>query len=758
MTNKEVKKKGKWTRRAFIGTTGLLSTGLVVGVGGYVYMGNKIKKYSGEGMGEGNSLNAWIRIAPDNTITLALARAEMGQGVYTSMAQMIAEELEVDVNTVKYIHPQPESPYANTFMVTQKQPNAFKGYSAIEKVYAFIPVVGTGGSTTVADGWNNLRYAGATAREMLKHAAAKKWSIAVNDCEANDAHIINKVNGQSLSYGQLTAEAAKIDLEELPILKKRTEYKIIGKPVQRLDIREKVNGKAGFGLDIRKEEMLFAAVRHPQVIGGKITDITNKEDILQLKGVKKVILTKLGIVAVVADNTWRAIVATKRLKTIEENGEYADLSTPTIKAEMAKLMVEKPIKITTDIGDVKKSFDAEGGTIIESTYDVPYLAHATMEPMNCTVLVKDGKCEAWLGHQATSVVQSKLSEFTGISQSDITVNITFLGGGFGRRAEPDIVNIAAIVAKEMEGTPVQTVFSREEDMRNDMYRPMSTSRFKAKINDKGDIDSWDNMMVLQSVSNSSIKRILPVMAPSPEDDHGTAEGADDLPYEMKNQKVGFGYIDLPIQVGFWRSVGYSQNGFFAESFMDECAHAAGIDPYKFRLSKLNNHPRHAAVLKKVAEMSNWNLPLDEGIYRGIALVKSFGSIVGEVAEIRKIGEKEYKIEKYYCAIDCGNIVNPNTIEAQMESGIIFGLSAALYGEITWEDGSVYQSNFPNYDMVRLNNSPKVEVAIMDMDEYPGGVGEPATPPAAPALCNALFTANGERIRSLPLKNHGYKFV
>ena len=757
MAEKNIKKKNKWTRRAFIATGGLLGTGLVVGIGGYAYISRAVKKYSGKGMGDGESLNAWIRIAPDNTITMAVPRAEMGQGVYTSLPQMIAEELEVEMSKIKVIHPQPEPPYSNTYLLTQESSNAFKGYNLMEKVYAFMPIVGTGGSTSIADGWYNMRYAGATAREMLIKAAADQWGVSTSDCYAENGQVVNRKSMERLNYGDLTEAASTIKLKDLPELKKRSDFKIIGKSVQRLDIPPKVDGSAMFGIDARPEGMLYAAIKHPSTIGGKITAVKNEDEILAINGVQKVIITEFGAAAVIANNTWAADTGTKFIE-VEEEVLHGDISTVKISAEMREILESEPIATPVNSGDVDAIFEESGGKVIEGTYEVPYLAHATMEPMNCTVLMKDGKCESWVGHQATSVVQNLLSEVTGIPKSDVTVNITYLGGGFGRRAEPDFIRIAAAVAREMEGTPIQTIFTREEDMKNDMYRPAALCRFKAKVNDSGSIDAWDNKLVLQSVSNSAMSRIMPSMAVAPAKDEATTEGVIHLPYEMSNMRVSFGDISLPIQTGFWRSVGNSQNTFFSESFMDECAHAVGQDPYLFRKSKMKGHPRFEAVLDKVAEISNWNEPLPDGKFRGIAIAKSFGSIVAEVAEITKKGEKEFSIDNYYCAIDCGNCINPDTVEAQVEGGMIFGLTAALYGEITWENGAVVQSNFPDYEMIRMAVNPRVQVHIMDLDEAPGGVGEPGTPPAAPALANALFAATGERIRTLPLTKAGYKFV
>ncbi|MCL4115766.1 UNVERIFIED_CONTAM: hypothetical protein GTU68_051689 [Idotea baltica] len=655
----------------------------------------------------------------------------MGQGVYTSLPMLLAEELEVSMDQITVIHPQVESPYANTFMLTQS----------------------TGGSTSIPDGFNNMRYAGATAREMLKQAAANQWSVGIEDLHTENGYVIKNTGGDKLSYGSLAGAASNIDLDGLPELKKRADWKIIGTKAKRLDIPEKVVGQATFGLDIRRKDMRYAVMIHPSTIGGKITSITNRDDVLAQKGVEDVVLTEYGV-AVIADNTWRAKNAAVVLEVEEDKAGNEGISSAAIHTSLLALLDQEPLATPENEGDVDVHIG--DSSVLEGTYQVPYLAHATMEPLNCTVVVNEDSAEAWVGHQAISVARDMINKITKIPKDNIKVHITYLGGGFGRRAEPDYILKATSIAAKMPGIPIQTVFTREEDMRNDMYRPAALSRFRAKVDANGDIIAWDNKMALQSVSNSAISRIMPAMAPKAKDDEATVEGAAHLPYIMKNRRVAFGNYESPIQVGFWRSVGSSQNAFFTESFMDECAYAASQDPFEFRRNKLDDHPRFKAVLEKAAAMSNWGV--QDGKFRGIALHKSFGSIVGEVCEISKHGDKEFSIDRFTSVIDCGTYVNPDTIEAQLEGGIVFGLSAALYGQITWKDGQVVQGNFPEYEMVRLNISPQVDVHIMEVDAYPGGVGEPGTPPAAPALTNALFSATGVRIRELPIVKQGYSFV
>lgn len=760
-TKKERSTLGKWSRRGFIGLGGLTGVGLLVGIGGYAYVGKAIKKFSGYGLGDGNSINAWINITPDNIVTLAIARAEMGQGVMTSVAQLIAEELEVDWKDIKVIHPQPESPYANTYLSSLNRANPFKGYGVMDKIMAFLPVVGTGGSTTIIDAWEGMRYAGATAREMLIAAAADQWNVEKSDCYAEKGFVMNKNSKEKLSYGSLSEKAINYKSDQLPKLKDRSDFRIVGQPIKRLDIAGKVNGTAKFGLDIKDQNMIYAAVRHADVTGNKITGFENESEILEMPGVEKVYLTRYGKALVFADNSWRAMNAAKRLKTIEDDSGDKSLSTDKYMKELDRIVDDKPISIRVNKGNAQEALDKRLGEeekIVEARYQVPYLAHSCMEPINATVLLKDGTVEAWLGHQAASVVHTMLEESTGISKENIKINISYLGGGFGRRGEPDYVRLAGAAAKAMSGRKVQTIFSREEATKNDMYRPAAVCKLRGRINADGQLEAYKVNLAIQSAENNALSRILPAIAPPPSKAQTTAEGFDDQGYDIANHYVGFGDLQVPIQVGFWRSVNHSQNGFFNESFMDECAHAAGKDPIDFRLAMLSKKPRQQAVLKKIKEISNWDEQKDSDVFLGVSLNHSFQSTAAEVAEIKKLDEKTFKIQHYYCVIDCGNIVNPDTIEAQMHSGIIYGLTAAIYGEITWTDGKVDQSNFHDYQMLKLKQTPKMTIHIMDVDALPGGVGEPGTPPAAPALCNAIFQATGERVRELPLSKSGYIFI
>ena len=747
----------KFGRRAFIISGSVVGGGLLVGVGGLSYVNRKIKQFPEIGLGDGTSLNAFVRIQPNNRVTMAVARIEMGQGVSTALPMLIAEELEVDMDQIDVVHPQLASPYANLAIEPDKERDVYgEKFDVGAKVMQFLPLIFTGGSTSVSDAYTHLRVMGAAAREMLISAAAKKWGIDRGDCKAEKGHVINKKTQDKVSYQELAAAASKEKAPKRPPLKPRSEYKIIGKPVDRIDVPAKVNGTAEFGIDARPEGLLYAAMKHSPIIGAKILGVKNEEEVLNMPGVKKVVQIEEGV-AVVADNTWRAKNAALKLELDIDPQGNDKLSTEGIKTEFAAAFAAEPTLTAEEEGSVQTSLEG-AEKIIEAEYEVPYLAHACMEPMNCTVKFDGDKAEIWVGHQAPSVLVWNAKDILGISADDIYVHMKYLGGGFGRRGEPDIVVKAAKVAKEMPGTPVQMIWTREEDMQNDYYRPLVLSKFKGGLDASGKATAWHNHMSLQSVAIDSFSRAFPSLVPKPEDDVNSAEGAMHLPYSFGSRKVDISILQNPVRLGFWRSVGSSQHAFFTECFLDEMATAAGKDGYTFRRELLDEAPRFRKVLDKAAEMSDWNSPLEEGKARGIALHKSFGSIVAEVVELSFLNETDIKLDKVYCAVDCGIYVNPKIIESQMQSSIVYGLSAALYGEMTIKDGKFNQSNFPNYQMLKLAQMPHVSVEIMENEERSGGVGEPGLPPLAPALCNAIYAGTGKRIRSLPLKNHGFKFV
>ena len=739
-------------RRTFLISGVIVGGGLLVGVGGFNYYANKrLKEFSGTGMGDGESLNAFVRIRPDNTIVVAVPRTEMGQGVYTSLPQLIAEELEADFSKIEVVYPQGESPYTNFFMAGMQPVDWQNGLTLMQKVFSLIPNILTGGSTSVRDAYEYYRRMGAMAKEMLLSAAAKSWNVTVDDCYAENNYVFNKKSSEKKSFGELASLAAKETAPENPKLKNKSDFKLIGKGVNRIDVPSKVNGQAVFGLDVRLPNMKYAVIRHSSFVGGKITAINNLEKIQSMTGVIKVLQIEEGVV-VVANDTWHARIAVDALELTEEpNKEFGHLDVlPTLKQALSG----EPGKVWEDVGNINEILSGASKTI-DAEYMVPYLAHACMEPLNCTVVVNGDKAEAWTGNQSTTFVINGVADGAGVSKSNIKTNITYLGGGFGRRGETDFVLRAAKVAKEMPGVPVQLVYTREEDMKNDYYRPAVVAQMKAAFDDKN-ILGWKKKVATQGALAGLFKRNVPLMSLSQNDDSSATEGMRELPYAMRAAYTDLTTVDLPVNVGTWRSVGHSHNAFFSESFLDECATTLNRDAYELRKELLKDSPRYLAVLNKVAEMSKWN-EKSEGRFKGIAIHESFGSIVGEVAEISLSG-KNIKVENVYCVIDCGKTVNPRIIESQMQSGIVYGLTAALYGEITVKEGKIIQSNFTNYEMVMMNTMPHIEVNIIDSDEYSGGVGEPGTPPIAPALTNAIFAASGERIRTLPLSKLGYQFV
>ena len=735
-------------RRGFIISGGIIGGGILVGIGGLTHVNRKIAKYSGLGMGEGTSLNAFVRIRPDNSVTLAIPKIEMGQGVYTALPQLIAEELEVGMDQIRVVHPQAEGPYANLFMAEEAPRDPYGALTTMQKVFAYVPNIITGGSTSVRDEYDHLRVVGATAREMLKSAAAKVWNVNSDKCQAQNGKISNTVTGAQLSYGELAADAAKEEPPKTPPLKKSSEFKLINKSVPRLDIPDKVTGKAVFGLDVRPENIKFAVIRHPSQVAGKILSIKNQDQVENMSGVMGVVQIEEGV-AVVAETTWHARSGADALQLAEETPTHQD-AIALLKGSLEK----EPSKIWEDHGDIEAVL-SESAQVIESSYEVPYLAHACMEPLNCTVLIEGDKAKVWTGNQSSTFVLNGVAEGAGVSKEKIISHTTFLGGGFGRRGETDFVLEAAKVAKHFPGVPVQLVYTREEDMRNDTYRPAVVAKLTAGLGEN-EILGWKKKVGTQGALAGLLGRNIPMMPMSAEDDPSSTEGIRELPYQMKAAYTDLSTVDLPMTVGTWRSVGHSQNAFFKECFMDECAYALGKDPYQIRREMLGTAAtRQAAVLEKLAEISNWQHDPDPGTFRGLALHTSFGSIVGEVAEIR-IDGKKIELDKVYCVIDCGRTVNPAIIESQMQSGIVYGLTAALYGEIEVQEGVIKQNNFPNYEMLKMKSMPEVVTHIMAVDEYPGGVGEPGTPPIAPALVNAIFAGTGQRIRSLPLSKHGFK--
>ncbi len=703
------------------------------------------------------ALNGWFKITPDNTVTVMVPRQEMGQGIYTALAMLVAEELDADWSKVKVEQAPIDKIYANITMLTDGLPfddedERYAAAVARRMGYSLGDTLGvqaTGGSTSVRDGWESMRIAGASAREMLVAAAAKQWQVPAGECATSNGFVSHQASGKKATYGELAAAAAQLPAPAAPKLKDPKNYVLIGKSQQRLDIPVKVTGAAEFGLDVRVPGMVYAAIAQCPVFGGTLKSF-DEAKIKSMPGVKQVVSLP-NAVAVVADSYWRAKTALTALPIVWDEGANAKLDSASIADQFKRDMEAGKAGTYREDGDAIAEL-GRAAKVIEAQYQVPFLAHATMEPINCTAQVANGGCEVWMSNQAPSLVQWIAGKTAGVETEAVVVHTPYLGGGFGRRAEMDAVVQAVTIAKELNGPAVKVVWSREEDTQHDMYRPAALAKFRAALDGDGKPIAWWNRIVGPSVTLSFMERLVPWAASDMMQDKTNAEGAAEMQYEIANLKVEHVLSRTPIPVGFWRSVGHSYNSFFKESFIDELAYAAGKDPYEFRRGLLQQHPRHRKVLETVAEKAGWGTALPKGVGRGIALHESFRSIVAQVAEVAVSEEGEVRVKRVVCAIDCGPTVNPDTVVAQMESGIIFGLSAVLFGEITIKDGRVEQGNFPTYDMVRLAETPEIETHIIDSSAALGGVGEPGTPPIAPAVANAIFAATGKRIRQLPIRS------
>ena len=699
--------KYKLKRRSFIKSSTLAATSLIIG---FTYdpqkslaAKTKIK----------NELGIWIRISSDDTITLIVPSSEMGQGVNTSLPMIIAEELDANWESIRT-----ETAPANS---DYKNPEGFG------------PQI-TGGSNSVKGFWNLLQETGAAAREMLVTAAAQRWNVPLEECDTKLGNVIHKNTNKKLSYGKLAVAASKIEVPSSPTKKSKEKYSLVGKSIQRIDVPEKVTGAAKFGIDIRLPEMLFATVRQSPIFGG---DILSLDEVAAkaIRGVKAVVAVPNGI-AVVADNTWRAKKGMDALNPQFTGGETTKLSSQNIHNKLITALDEEgKAKI-----DTEKSLDLE--------YEVPFLAHSTLEPMNCTANVKGSSCEVWVPTQNQGMSMDVTKEITGLNDEQIKINTTLLGGGFGRRGETDFVTQAVTISKSLS-KPVQVTWMREEDMQHDFYRPACISRFQIGLSKEGLPIQWENQLAGPSI----LKRFVAAMGWFGVDPTST-EGANELPYTIPDFNFDYSLVDTGVPVGFWRSVGSSYNAFFTECAIDEAAILANQDPYEYRLKLLKDQPRYIKVLEKVAKNANWGDPLPKNHGLGLAIHKSFGSIVSTVIEVSSNAPGIIKLQKAWIVIDCGKVVNPDIVMAQMEGGFIFGLSAALGEEITLKDGRVEQSNFHDYSILRLKGSPKISVEIVESGSEIGGVGEPAVPLAAPALINAIFSVSGKRIRSLPLSKHG----
>jgi isoquinoline 1-oxidoreductase subunit beta len=667
-----------------------------------------------------SALTAWVRVAPDDTVTMMIPSAEMGQGITTSLPMLVAEELEVDWRKVGIEFAPADPAYANPIFKMQA----------------------TGGSTSIRGFFVPLRQAGAAAREMLRQAAAAQWGVPLSECNAVNGRIVH-ASGKSESYGALAHAAAQLPVPTGVELKPRSAWRILGKSTARLDTPPKVDGSAQFGLDVRLPDMLVGTIAACPVFGGKLKAL-DERPALAVKGVKAVI--KLAdAVAVLAEGYWPAKKGLMALAPQWEEGANAALDSERISAALRDgLGVNGAIAETH--GDAAAALQ-KSAKIVEAIYTLPFLAHATMEPMNAAAKVSADRCEIWAPTQGQGPAQQVVAKILGLKPEQVAIHTTYLGGGFGRKFELDCILQAVMLAKQA-GRPVKLIWSREEDIQHDFYRPVSTARLRAGLDFAGKVTAWDFKIVAPSI----MTRVFPNLVKDGVDP-SSVEGAVESPYAPDDRRIEYVLKDVGVPVGFWRSVGNSITSFYVEGFIDELAQAAGQEPYAFRRNLLAQKPRHRAVLDKAAETANWQAPPPAGHFRGIAMHESFGSIVAEAVEI-SIGPDGLRVHRVDCAVDCGLAINPDTIVAQMESGIAYGLTAALYGEITLKAGRVEQANFDSYRMLQLAQMPKINVSILEGDDKPGGIGEPGTPPIGPALANAIFAATGKRLRSLPIVKQG----
>ncbi len=697
------------SRRDFLKTSALAGGGLLIG---FTLPGaSRLAQAAGR-----FSPNAYLRIGSDNRITVICGLSEMGQGVHTAIPMLVAEELDADWSKIK-VTQAPADPAFN---------NPIFGMQA------------TGGSTSVRGHWEPMRKAGAAARAMLVAAAAAKWKTDPADCRTEKGVVIHK-SGKKLSYGQLADAAAKQAVPAEVKLKNAKDFKILGTEAKRLDTPAKVNGTAKFGLDVRLPGMLTAVMARPPVPGGKLVSVDDSKA-KAIPGVRQVVQIPSGV-AVLAEGFWAAKQGRDALQIKWEDGANAALSS----AGVFRMLAEGAAKggaVSRNEGDVS---GAAASHRLAATYEAPYLAHACMEPMNATVWVKPDEIEVWAGTQSQGPSQGILGEVAGVAPGKVKVHTMYLGGGFGRRFAPDFTVDATLLSK-ISGKPVKLVYTREDDMKAYFYRPASVTRFAGGLDANGKAVSFSASVASPSIMEASGFMKLPADGV----DAMAVEGIRDCPYDFPNLRVEYARREPGVQVWFWRSVGHSQNLFFIESFVDEMAAAAGKDPYEFRRGLLGKQARYKGVLELAAQKAGWGKPLPAGVHRGIAVAHSFGSYVAEVAEVSVGKDGKVKVHRVVGAVDCGMTVNPEIIKRQIESAIVYGLSAALYGKITFKDGSVEQSNFHDYPVLRIDEMPKVEVHIVASTEPPGGIGEPGLPPIAPAVANAIFAATGKRVRKLPI--------
>jgi isoquinoline 1-oxidoreductase subunit beta len=687
------------SRRQFLQASLVGTTGLLLGVSYRPARAGPLANFQP---------NAFLSMATDGQVTIYVARSEMGQGVRTALPQIVADELEVEWARVAIEQALAEPKYGR---------------------------MSTGGSNSIRQSYLPLRKAGASAREMLVAAAGARWGVEASTCQAELGEVRHLPSGRRLGYGELVSEAARLPVPAEPRLKEASQFRYIGKPIPRVDIPAKVTGTAVYGIDVRVPNMLVATILRCPVVGGTVSRV-DASAAQAVPGVRRIVQLEAAV-AVVADATWPALRGRKALVVGWDEGAHGKLGQAALWSAVQEA-VQRPGTTARHQGDVAAAVSGSKRKL-EATYQAPLLAHLTLEPQNCVADVRPDGCTLWAPTQVPDRAREVVAKLLGMPPERVVVHTTYLGGGFGRRLETDFV-VEAVKLSQAVSAPVKVLWTLDDDFAHDFYRPLSAHQLRGALDGHGRPVAWLHRLAVPSRSPERIRNGL---------DEGALEGALQVPYAIPNLEVQFAALSTPIQLGAWRSVAHSYNAFAVESFVDELAHLAGKDALAFRRSLLGASPRHLRVLDLVAEKSGWGKPLPKGRGRGLAVHESFGSVVAEVAEV-VADQESFRVERVVCAVDCGTVVNPNTVEAQVEGGVIFGLSAALKEAITIYAGRTVQTSLAEYSPLRMRDAPPVEVHLVRTGEPPGGIGEPGVPPVAPAVANAVFAATGKRLRQLPL--------
>ncbi|WP_176091427.1 xanthine dehydrogenase family protein molybdopterin-binding subunit [Burkholderia ambifaria] len=712
------------------------------------------------------ALNGWIKITSEGDVILAMPRVEMGQGIHTGLSMLAAEELDIPLTRVSIESSPIERIYGNVVAMGDSSlplhpDDADKIWARalhwiMAKSAREIGLIITGGSSSMADGWQPVREAAATARATLVEAAAREWGVRSTLVTVREGQLIGP-GGKQMPFSAVAQKAREIAPPSNVTLKPASQFQLVGKPAPRNDIAAKTDGSARFAIDVRPPGMLYAAVVMCPVFGGKLKTFNSKAALV-MPGVRYVVPFEGSTggapgVAVVADHYWQAREALGALEPEWDNGPHATLDSAGIRQQLVGALDSDNGGFTyRSMGEGLKAFEnAPGATIVEAEYSAPYLAHATMEPINCTAQVTKDRVQLWAPTQVATLAQLVAARAAGVSRDQVHIDIPLIGGGFGRRLESDFVGQAVTIAARTEGHPVQVIWSREDDIKHDFYRPQAIARLKARV-ENGKLTAIASRSAGQSILAGELERLFG--APSLDIDRYTAEGLFDQPYEIEHEHIAHLVVDLPVPIGFWRSVGHSYTGFFLESFLNDVAAAAKLDPLAMRRDLLKAHPRELKVLDIAAQAAGWDQPLAPAAdgaarARGLALHSAFGSVVAQVVEV-SLKDGKPRVHRVVCVADCGTVVNPGIVAQQMESGIIFGLSAALYSQIQIKDGRVIQSNFPDYPVLKMAEAPAIEIHVVPITAEPTGVGEIAVPPIAPAVAHAVAQLTGKSVRQLPM--------